>query len=74
MVFAARQLQEKSMEQHQDLYMTFVDLTKAFNTVSSNHCEPLMADVFLIDRNNSVESVNDIKASGILYTITNKGH
>ena len=34
MVYAARQLQEKSMEQHQDLYMTFVDLTKAFDTVS----------------------------------------
>ena len=34
MVFAARQLQEKSMEQHQDLYMTFVELTKAFDTVS----------------------------------------
>ena len=34
MVFAARQLQEKSVEQHQDLYMTFVDLTKAFDTVS----------------------------------------
>ena len=34
MVFAARQLQEKSMEQHQDLYMTFVDLTKVFDTVS----------------------------------------
>ena len=32
MVFAARQLQEKSMEQ--GLYMTFVDLTKAFNAVS----------------------------------------
>ena len=34
MVFAARQLQEKCMEQHQDLYLTFVDLTKAFDTVS----------------------------------------
>ena len=34
MVFAARQLQEKSIEQQQDLYMTFVDLTKAFDTVS----------------------------------------
>ena len=34
MVFAACQLQEKSMEQHQDLYMTFVDLTKAFDSVS----------------------------------------
>ena len=34
MVFAACLLQEKSMEQHQDLYMTFVDLKKAFDTLS----------------------------------------
>ena len=34
MIFAARQLQEKCLEQHRDLYTTFVDLTKAFNTVS----------------------------------------
>ena len=33
-VFSTRQLQEKSMEQHQDLHMAFVDLTKAFDTVS----------------------------------------
>ena len=29
----ARQLQEKCQEQNVDLYMTFVDLTKAFDTV-----------------------------------------
>ncbi|XP_071509570.1 uncharacterized protein [Diadema antillarum] len=34
MIFAARQLQEKCIEQHRDLYTTFVDLTKAFDTVS----------------------------------------
>ena len=34
MVFTARQLQEKCQEQNMDLYMTFVDLTKAFDTVS----------------------------------------
>ena len=34
MLFAARQLQEKCQEQRCDLYTTFVDLTKAFNTVS----------------------------------------
>ena len=34
MVFTARQLQEKCQEQIVDLYMTFVDLTKAFDTVS----------------------------------------
>ena len=34
MVFAARQLQEKCLEQNTDLYSTYVDLTKAFDTVS----------------------------------------
>ena len=34
MILAAQQLQEKYREQHQDLFMTFVDLSKAFNTVS----------------------------------------
>jgi len=34
MVFAARQIQEKSMEKHQDLFFTFVVLMKAFDTVS----------------------------------------
>ena len=34
MIFVARQQQERCREQHQDLYMTFVDLTKAFDTVN----------------------------------------
>ena len=34
MIFVAWQLQEKCREQHQDLYMAFVDLTKAFGTVN----------------------------------------
>ena len=34
MIFTAKQLQEKCREQNVDLYMTFVDLTKAFDTVS----------------------------------------
>ena len=34
MIFAARQLQEKCQEQQRDLFVTFVDLTKAFDTVS----------------------------------------
>jgi hypothetical protein len=33
MLFAARQIQEKCMEQKQDLFMVFVDLTKAFDSV-----------------------------------------
>ena len=33
MIFAARQLQEKSQEHHQPLYMAFFDLTKAFDSI-----------------------------------------
>jgi len=43
MIFAARQLQEKCQEQHQDLYSTFVDLTKAFDTVSRTGLWKIMA-------------------------------
>ena len=38
-IFTARQLQEKC----QDLYMTFVDLTKAFDTVSREGLLKIMA-------------------------------
>lgn len=34
MVFALRQVQEKAREQNSDLYMVFIDLTKAFDTVN----------------------------------------
>ena len=43
MIFTARQLQEKCQEQNVDLYMTFVDLTKAFNTVSREGLWKIMA-------------------------------
>lgn len=33
MIFSLRQLQEKCIEQNRSLYVTFVDLTKAFDTV-----------------------------------------
>ena len=33
-IFTAKQTQEKCQEQNVDNYMTFVDLTKAFDTVS----------------------------------------
>ena len=41
--FPARQLQEKCQEQNVDLYMTFVDLTKAFDTVSREELWKIMA-------------------------------
>ena len=43
MVFTARQLQEKCQEQHCDLYSAFIDLTKAFDTVSREGLWKIMA-------------------------------
>ena len=43
MIFTARQLQEKCQEQNVDLYMTLVDLTKAFDTVSRDGLWKTMA-------------------------------
>ena len=43
MIFTARPLQEKCQEQNVDLYMTFVDLTKAFDTVSRDGLWKIMA-------------------------------
>ena len=43
MIFTARQLQEKCQEQNVDLYMTFVALTKAFDTVSRDGLWKIMA-------------------------------
>ena len=43
MVFAARQLQEKCQEQNSDLFSTYVDLTKAFDTVSREGLWKIMA-------------------------------
>ena len=43
MIFTARQLQEKCQEQNVDLYMAFVDLTKAFDTVSRDELWKIMA-------------------------------
>ena len=43
MIFTARHLQEKCQEQNMDLYMTFVDLTKAFDTFSREGLWKIMA-------------------------------
>ena len=43
MIFAVRQLQEKCQEQRCDMYTTFVDLTKAFDTVSRDRLWKILA-------------------------------
>ena len=42
-IFTARQIQEKCQEQNVDLFMTCVDLTKAFDTVSRDGLWKVMA-------------------------------
>ena len=34
MIFAARQIQEKCREQHQDLFLAFIDFTKTLDSVN----------------------------------------
>ena len=43
MILTARHRQEKCQEQNVDLYMTFVDLTKTFDTVSRDGLWKIMA-------------------------------
>ena len=45
MIFAMRQIQEKCREQNQDLYMVFIDLTKAFDSVNRTGLRKLLAKV-----------------------------
>ena len=45
MLFAARQIQEKCREQNLDLYMVFVDLTKAFDSVSREGLWKLLSKI-----------------------------
>ena len=45
MIFTARQLQEKYQEQNVDLNLTFVDLTKAFDTVRLDGLWKIMVKV-----------------------------
>ena len=46
MIFTARQLQEKCQEQNMGLYMIFVALTKAFDTVSHVGLWKIMAKLW----------------------------
>jgi hypothetical protein len=50
MIFAIRQLQEKSKEQNMDLFMVFIDLTKAYDTVNRALLWKLLARYGIPDR------------------------
>lgn len=70
MIFAARQLQEKCQEQNRDLYTTFVDLTKAFDTVSREGLWKIMRKLGCPDKFiNMVRQFHD----GMLARVRNDG-
>ena len=50
MIFTARQFQKKCQEQNVDLYMTFVDLTKVFETVCHDGQLKIMAKFSCLPR------------------------
>ena len=50
MVFATRLLQEERQEQNKDPYITIVDLTKAFDTVSCEGLWTIMAMFGCLDK------------------------
>ena len=45
MIFTARQIQEKCIEQHRDLFIVFIDLTNAFDSVSRSGLWMILAKI-----------------------------
>ena len=70
MIFTARQLQEKCQEQNLDLYVTFVDLTKAFDTISREELWKIMAKFCCADK--FIEMVRQFH-DGMLARVQNDG-
>ena len=80
MIFTARQLQEKCREHHRDLYIVFVDLTKAFDSVNRNllcrllgkiGCPYNLVNIIRSFRNDMSASVIDSRASSKSFAVTN---
>nr|VZI49364.1 unnamed protein product [Spirometra erinaceieuropaei] len=70
MIFAARQLQEKCQEMRTHLYSTFVDLTKAFDTVNREGLWKIMQKYGCPERfTQMVRQLHD----GMMARVTNNG-
>nr|VZI19188.1 unnamed protein product [Spirometra erinaceieuropaei] len=70
MIFAARQLQEKCQEMRTHLYSTFVDLTKAFDTVNREGLWKIMQKFGCPERfTQMVRQLHD----GMMARVTNNG-
>ncbi|BHF68277.1 hypothetical protein SprV_0301131000 [Sparganum proliferum] len=70
MIFAARQLQEKCQEMRTHLYSTFVDLTKAFDTVNREGLGKIMQKFGCPER--FIEMVRQLH-DGMMARVTDNG-
>ena len=70
MIITARQLQKKCQQQYVDLYMTCVDLSKAFDTVSRDELWKIMAKFSCPAR---VKAVVRQCHDGMLVWVSNDG-
>ena len=80
MIFAARQVQEKCREENLDMYMVFVDLTKAFDTISRDGlwqilrkigCPELCVDIIRSFHEGMVARVQDQGQTSEPFSVTN---
>ncbi|XP_062840465.1 uncharacterized protein LOC134299981 [Anolis carolinensis] len=64
MIFTARQLQEKCREQNQPLYMAFIDLAKAFDTVNCSTLWTILQKIGCPDKFvNILQLLQDLQAT-----------
>lgn len=80
MLFAARQVQEKCREQNLDLYMVFVDLNKAFDSVSREGlwklllkagCPPGVVKIIRSFHDGMMARVSDVGTTSEAFPVTN---
>ena len=80
MIFAMRQIQEKCREQNQDLYMVFIDLTKAFDSLNRTGlwkllakagCPDMFVDVIWSFLDGMMARVQDQVTESDAFTISN---
>ena len=80
MLFAARQVQEKCREQNLDLYLVFVDLTKAFDSVSCEGlrklllkigCPPRVVKIIRSFHDGMMARISDLGTTSEAFPVTN---
>jgi len=71
MIFSAKQLQEKCIEQQKPLFMTFFDMSKAFDSVdrgclweilSRYGCPPKIINIIRLFHDNMTATVNGLRS------------